>query len=339
MRIPEPEIVSPDSVPSLKWGIIGPGAIANAFVKTCIENTNQIFSAVASRTLGRAEEFARKYSIDKTYSSYEQLVEDKNLDAIYISSWQGDHFEHAMLALRAGKHVLVEKPITYSPQQAQEIFDFASKQGLLVMEAMWTRYLPQSTIIRKLLSEGELGRPELFSASFCVDNRQISRLWQKGGGGIIYDMGIYPIAMAQQFMGNPTKITASGKVNDDGLDEETFAVLDYEFGGRAQITSSGISTLPTTASCSFERAVVVIDEPFFLPSGLKLRDKDLYFKQVSWRDESSIQGHDGLCYQATWFAKYVSEGRVESPVHTSQDTVANISVAHQISALVGAKPY
>lgn len=339
MRIPEAETLDPDSVPSLRWGIIGPGVIANAFLKTCLENTNQKFVSVSSRTAGKAVEFAKKFSIDKTPPNYQELVQDKDIDAVYISSWQGDHFEHAMLALSAGKHVLIEKPITYSPSQAEEIFSLARRNGLLAMEAMWTRYLPQSSIIRKLLAEGELGKPELFSASFCADNRQISRLWQKGGGGIVYDMGIYPIAMAQQFMGNPINITASGKVNADGLDEETYAVLEYEGGGRSQIISSGIATLPTTAGCSFEKAVVVIDEPFFVPSGLQLRDKELYFKAQSWRDESSIQGHEGLCYQASWFAKYVAEGRVESPVHTASDTVANIAVAHRISEMVGAKPF
>jgi predicted dehydrogenase len=190
-----------------------------------------------------------------------------------------------------------------------------------------------------LLAEGELGKPELFAASFCVDNRQIPRLWQKGGGGIIYDMGIYPIAMAQQFMGNPIEISAVGQVNSEGLDLESHSVLEYEGGGRSQISSSGVATLPTIASCSFEKGVVVIDEPFLVPSGIKLRNKELYFKEQAWRDESSIQGHDGLCYQATCFAKYVAEGRVDSPVHSAEDTIANIRTADEISKQIGAVAY
>lgn len=180
--------------------------------------------------------------------------------------------------------------------------------------------------------------PTLLSANFCVDNSHSARLWTKGGGGIIYDMGIYPIAIAQQFMGNPIKITATGKVDSNDLDMEAFATLEYASGARAQIISSGVSTIPTTASCAFENGLVVIDEPFFVPSGIKIRDKNLYFKEHSWRDESSIQGHEGLCYQATYFAKYVSEGRVESPVHTAEDTVSNIEVAAEISSQIGARP-
>jgi predicted dehydrogenase len=339
MRLPEPEHIRIDSVPALNWGIIGPGKIATSFVDTTLKNTAQKFRAVASRSKERAEQFAHKFSIDSVYENYSQLVESSEINAVYIASWQVDHFEHAMLALNAGKHVLVEKPITYSPAEAQQIFELAKSKGLLAMEAMWTRYLPQSSIIRKLVADGELGAPRLLSANFCVDNSHSARLWTKGGGGIIYDMGIYPIAIAQQFMGNPIKITATGKVDENNLDMESFVTLEYASGARSQIVSSGVSTIPTTASCGFENGVVVVDEPFFVPSGIRLRDKNLYFKEQSWRDESSIQGHEGLCYQATHFAKYVSEGRVESPIHNAHDTVANIEVAAEISKQIGAKPY
>lgn len=337
MTLPLPVIIDPQSYPSLRWGIIGPGGIAEVFVGSSQKHTSQIFSAVASRTAGRAEDFAKKFSIPKVHQNYEDLVADPDLDAVYIASWQVEHFEHAMLALGAGKHVLVEKPITVLPEHAEQIFALAKEKGLLAMEAMWTRYLPQSTIIRQLLESGDLGTPELFAASFCADNRAISRLWQKGGGGIVYDMGIYNIAMAQQFMGNPVKITAIGSIDENKMDRESFALLEYANGARAHLTASGIATIPTSASCSFEKATLVIEEPFFVPSGLSLRDKELYFTEQTWQDTSAIQGHEALSYQATWFAKYVAEGRVESEVHTAQDTIANIRVAQEITAQLGAE--
>ncbi len=337
MSLPTPVIIDPKSVPALRWGIIGPGGIAEVFVDASQKHTNQVFSAVASRDISRAEEFAAKFNIPKVHNSYEDLVQDPSLDAIYIASWQVAHFEHAMLALNAGKHVLVEKPISVLPEHAEAIFALAKEKGLLAMEAMWTRYLPQSTIIRQLLDSGDLGTPELFAASFCVDNRAVSRLWQKGGGGIVYDMGIYNIAMAQQFMGNPTKITAIGSIDENKMDKESFALLEYANGSRAHLTFSGIATTKTEASCSFEKATLVVEEPFFVPSGLSLRDKELYFSEQVWKDETAVQGHEALSYQATWFAKYVSEGRVESEVHTAQDTIANIRVAHEITAQLGAE--
>jgi predicted dehydrogenase len=337
MQLPAPELIDLKSGPVLNWGIIGPGRIANAFVETTQKNTNQKFVAVASRDQTRAQEFARRFSIDLVFETYEQLVAAKEIDAVYIASWQVDHFEHAMLALNAGKHVLIEKPITYSASEATLIFDLAKLKGLMAMEAMWTRYLPQSSVIQKLLDADELGKPELLLASFCVDNSKVERLWSKGGGSVIFDMGIYPIAIAQQFLGNPIKISATGSLHESGLDQESFATLEYESGARAELISSGISTIPTTASCGFENGVVVIDEPFFVPSAIRLRDKALYFQEQVWRDASSIQGHHGLCYQAAHFARYVAEGRSESPRHSAADTIANIRTATEIARQLGAQ--
>lgn len=339
MNLPKPETLDPTSVRVLKWGVIGPGGIAEVFVGSVQKHTPQNIHAVASRTPGRANEFAEKFNIPKVHESYEALVADPEIEAIYIASHQGDHFEHAMLALRAGKHVLVEKPITYFPEQAKELLAFAKSKGLLAMEAMWTRYLPQSNIIRSLIAEGSLGEPELFVSAFGVDNKAVPRLWQKGGGGIVFDMGIYPIAMSQQILGNPTSIKASGLVRPDGMDEESYTVLNYESGARASLVMSGIASLPIAASCSFEKAIISFGEPFFVPSSITLKTKDFYPEETAWVDETGIAGHEGLSYQATWFAKYLSEGRVESEVHTHQEVIRGIEIAHEITSQIGAKPF
>lgn len=339
MKLPLPRTIDPNSVPSLRWGVIGPGAIAKTFIGAVQAHTNQQIHAVASRTPGRASEVGKEFGIPLVLESYEQLVAHPEVDVVYIASHMSDHFEHAMLAISAGKHVLVEKPITYLPAEARDLLTAARANGVLAMEAMWTRYLPQSDIISQLLASGDLGKPELLAAAFCVDNREIPRLWQKGGGGIVFDMGIYPIAIAQQFMGNPIKITASGKVRPDGMDEESFVVLEYAGGARSQLTISGISTLPIAASCSFEKGLVLIDEPFLAPSGIRLRDKEFYFTEQAWRDESKVKGHDGLSYQATALASFISQGLLESPLHSHADTVANIEVAFEITRQLGAKPF
>lgn len=303
------------------------------------KHTRQRIHAVASRTQGLAESISAEFAIPLTLGSYEELVSHPEVDAVYIASHMKDHYEHAMQALKANKHVLIEKPITYLPAEAKEILAFAKSKGLLAMEAMWTRYLPQSYLIRELLATGELGQPELLSATFATDNRAIPRLWQKGGGGIAFDMGIYPIAIAQQFLGNPTSISARGTVTETGMDAESHVILEYASGARAILVMSGIASLPITASCSFEKGLVLIDEPFLAPSGVRVRDKEFYFSEASIRDTSPVQGHDGLSYQATEFARYVSEGRTESPVHTHADTVANIEVAFEITTQLGASPF
>lgn len=330
MRLPEPVILDPQSVPHLRWGVMGPGAIAETWVGSVQKHTSQQVIAVASRTPGRAEEFAKQFGLEQVCATYDELVSRDDIDALYIASYPSDHFEHAMMALRAGKHVLVEKPLTLRSDHAAQLLSFARDHGLLAMEAMWTRYLPQSTILRSLMDSGELGQPELFATQFCTDNRGVERLWTPGGGGILFDMGIYAVAMAQQILGNPSTISSSGTVRPDGIEEEMSVSLGYDSGARAHLLISGIASLPQVASCSFENAQVTLHAPFLVPSAITVGTKDFYPEETTWTDKTGIVGHEGLAYQATWFADYVGQGLLESPVHSHADTVATLSVMEEI---------
>lgn len=330
MHLPKPQIIDPSSVPSLRWGVIGPGAVAKSWVATVLENTEQSVCAVASTTPGRAQEFADKFSLEHVSASNEELVSREDLDAVDIASCPSDHFEHAMLGLRAGKHVLIEKPLTLRSGHAIEPLAFARSQGLLAMEAMWRRYLPQSTILRQLLDSGELGKPELFSAQFCADNRAATRLWTPGGGGILFNMGIYVVAMAQQILGNPSTITSSGSFRPDGIEEEVSASFGYDSGARAHLLMSGIAILPQVGSCCFENAQVTLHAPFLMPSAITAGTKDFYPNETIWTDTTGIVGHEGLAYQATWFADYVGANLLESPVHSHEDTIATLKVIEEI---------
>jgi len=309
---------------------MGPGAIAETWVGSVQKHTSQQVIAVASRTPGRAEDFAKQFGLEQVCATYDELVRRDDLDALYIASYPSDHFEHAMMALRAGKHVLVEKPLTLRSDHAAQLLSFARDHGLLAMEAMWTRYLPQSTILRSLMDSGELGQPELFVAQFCTDNRGVERLWTPGGGGILFDMGIYAVAMAQQILGNPSTISSSGTVRPDGIEEEMSVSLGYDSGARAHLLISGIASLPQVASCSFENAQVTLHAPFLVPSAITVGTKDFYPEETTWTDKTGIVGHEGLAYQATWFADYVGQGLLESPVHSHADTVATLSVMEEI---------
>lgn len=337
MSIPAPHIIDPNSVPSLRWGVLAPGSIAEAWVGSVIEHTSQQIVAVASRTLGRAAEFAEKFAIENVYQTYEQLLADESIDAVYVASRAGDHFSHGMQVLEAGKHLLVEKPITYIASEAEALLAFARSKGLLAMEAMWTRYLPQASVIDQLVPA--LGAPELLVATFATDNRSVERLWQKGGGGVVHDMGIYPIAIAQQLFGDPTTIKATGQVSDQLIDSEAVVRLGYSSGARATLIMSMQASLPQTVSASFEQGVLNIHAPFLAPSGITLTDKDFYASGQTWMDESNVRGHEGLSYQATAFASYVAAGMLESAVHSHAQVVANIRVAEEIVRQLGAQPF
>ena len=337
MSIPAPSTIDTKSFPALRWGVLAPGSIAGAWVGSVLKHTNQQIVAVASRTPGRADEFAEQFSIAKVYKTYAELLADETIDAVYVASRAGDHFEHGMQVLEAGKHLLVEKPITYIATEAEQLLAYARSRGLLAMEAMWTRYLPQASVIDQLVPT--LGAPELMVASFATDNRAIERLWQKGGGGVVHDMGIYPIAIAQQLFGDPTTIEATGQISDELIDSEAIVRLGYDNGARATLIMSMQASLPQTVSASFAKGVLNIHAPFLAPSGVTVTDKDFYATGETWLDKSQVRGHEGLSYQATAFASYVAKGMLESPVHTHAQVVANIRVAEEIVRQLGAQPF
>jgi predicted dehydrogenase len=337
MSIPAPQVIAPSSVPSLRWGVLAPGSIAGAWVSSVQKHTTQQVVAVASRTPGRAGEFAKAHSIAKVYQTYEELLADETIDAVYVASRAGDHFAHGMQVLDAGKHLLVEKPITYLVSEAEQLLAHARSKGLFAMEAMWTRYLPQASVIDQLVLT--MGTPELLVATFATDNRAIERLWQKGGGGVVHDMGIYPIAIAQQLFGDPVAIEATGKISNLLIDSEAVVKLSYASGATATLIMSMQASLPQTVNASFELGVLNIHAPFLAPSGITLTDKDFYATGETWLDESEVRGHEGLSYQATAFASYVAAGMLESPVHTHAQVVENIRVAEEIVRQLGAQPF
>lgn len=339
MNLPAPRLIEPSSVPSLRWGVIGPGSIAEAFASTVLANTNQRIIAVASLTPGKAETFAAKYSIPTHLSTYHELVARDDVDAVYIAIQPNDHFKAAMQALDSGKPLLVEKPFTKSIVEAQSIFVHAREVGLLVMEAMWTRYLPQVDVARQLLESGAIGEPKLILSDFCQDNRSMARMWRKGHGSPLWDMGIYPIALCQMILGEPLTIEARGIVLDDGMDAETTAYMTYANGARATFTVSGLVDAPLHAVISGEDGVIEFGEPYIFPTGVGLAGKGIDAPMQWWTDESGIRRHGGLAYQVTAFADYLGRGLLESPLQSHDDSLACLRVATEITRCLGADPY
>lgn len=335
--IPTPEIIDPGSVPQLRWGILGAGDIAEVFADTVAKNSTQKIVAVASKTLGKGEAFASRFQIPKNYTSYEELVADSEVDAVYVATLPHTHKADAMLAINAGKHVLIEKPSALLAKDAEAIYAAAKAAGVFAMEAMWSRYLPQASIIRQLVSTGAIGEVEVLQADFGQDNRTIERLWIPGKSSIMQDMGIYPISFAQMLLGDPVKITATGTLHNGTSEAFASAVLEFDSGARAVINVSGKAHLPTTASVSGTLGVIVVDGPFFVPRGMELRPALFDSKGPRWEHAGPIQGHAGLCYQVNYFAKYVSEGLLESPIQTHRDTVSVIRIGEEIRRQLGLK--
>ena len=335
VALPEPRLVDPARVPSLRWGILGPGWIADQFASTVRANTNQRIVAVASRTPGRAQAFASAHAIPLALASYEELVAREDIDAVYVANQPTGHRDAAMLAINAGKHVLIEKPLTQVVAEAEAIFALARERGVLAMEAMWSRYLPQFDVARQLLEAGAIGEPRLVLADFCQDNRTMARMWRPGDGSPLWDMGIYPIALCQMVLGEPTAIESRGVMTPGGMDADSTTCLAYENGGRATFTVSGVVDAPHHALIAGEEGVIEFGQPFVLPSSIGLAGKGFNAPMEYWYDESGIRGHAGLAYQVTAFVDYVGRHLLESPLQTHEDSLACLRVATAIANQLG----
>ena len=315
---------------------MGAAGIAESFVEGVQKHTGQKIVAVASRTPGKAAGFASRFGLE-SHDNYEDMLARDDIDVVYIPTLPSQHKDHALLAIAAGKHVLIEKPLTLVPSEAAEIFAAAKAQGVLAMEAMWTRYLPQYEVIRQLVASDVLGEIELVNVSMCQANLDQARLWKKGHGDPFTDMGIYPVSFCQTFLGNPTQITAQGKLNQDGIDEEVSVQLQYANGARAYILVSGRAAIPGIGQIAGTKAKLDVGPEFFVPSRLELRDVDFNSKPTTWVDESVVQGHLGLGYQATALASFLDQGLLESPHESHAESLANLEVCAEVIRLIGAQ--
>lgn len=223
----------------IRWGIAGPGWISSQFAKDLAYAQGAELAAVAGRNLEKAEKFAREHGAPKAYGSLEQLAQDPDVDIVYIGTLHPVHKENMLTFLRAGKAVLCEKPFTMNAAEAEEAVACANENGVFLMEAMWTRYLPAIRKVREWLSEGKIGEVRLVKAEFGFDAgwQPEGRLLNKAlGGGTLLDAGIYPVSFASMIYGaQPDKIMSTVRIGETGVDEQFSLLFEYEGGRTASL--------------------------------------------------------------------------------------------------------
>ncbi|MDF7823266.1 Gfo/Idh/MocA family oxidoreductase [Pontiellaceae bacterium B12227] len=238
----------------IQWGIIGCGGIAHVFATSLQALEEGELLACASRTPGKAQEFSDKHDIERTYSDYESLVADPDIDAVYIATTHNFHYENAKLCLENGKHVLCEKSFTVNTVQARELIELAKTKKLFLMEAVWTRFLPAIVKLQEALQEGVIGDIKTVTASFCLgrefpDEHRLKNI--NLAGGALLDLGIYPISLADIVFGKrPDRIQSSVVKANTGVDESSFYLFDYDDGSRATLFSSLTNNMPNEAIIS-----------------------------------------------------------------------------------------
>ena len=215
----------------INWGIIGLGNIANQFAAdlVLIEDANLV--AVASRSIEKARDFANQYNCSKAYDSYEALFSDDEVDIVYIATPHDSHAELSIRALENGKHVLCEKPMALSYNDAVRMIETSKKYNKFFMEAFWTRFIPSVKEVLEKVNQGIIGDVNYVKAdfNFYADEAAGGRLFDKNlGGGALYDIGVYPLFLSYLLLGIPKEIMAKSIYSKNAIDLQTSMILDYE---------------------------------------------------------------------------------------------------------------
>ena len=321
---------------TLRWGILAPGRIAHDWATTVHANTDQRVVAVASRSAERAAAFAATHGVERSYGQYEALVGDPEVDIVYIAAPHSEHRVLAELAIAAGKHVLIEKPMATNAEDAAAIVAAARAAGVFAMEAMWSRFLPQTTVLRRLLDDGVLGAPRQVSADFVsrFPFDPTSRAFDPAlGGGSLLDLGVYSIWFCGLVLGlDPENVRTSGSLAVTGVDEQAVVTLDYA-GATAVASSSMVAHTPIVAAIGGEKAVLSFDSPFCGVGGFSIRADE---ERLVWRDPAPLLWRDGLCYQAPAVAAHIAAGLTEAPEHPLDRSVEQLRVIDEARRQLGA---
>ena len=318
---------------ALRWGYMGTGRIAEIVAKDFALSGLKI-QAVGSRNLSSAQEFASRHNIPDIHGSYEDLVKNSNVDIVYISTLNHVHCDNALLAINAGKHVLLEKPFTMNASEARAIQTAAKAQGVFVMEAMWTRFLPVMDAIFSIIHKGLIGTPHTVMGdhSQYLPPEVSARLWNKSqGGGALLDLGIYPISFATRVLGMPDVVKAVGRLKD-GVDEATSLVFGYNNGSTAALTTCCTVAGPVTATVLGTKGRIEIDKTFYAQTSFTVYNNQ---NEILERfDEAGVPG-TGRQMQAIEAERCVEAGLIESPTLTVADSVAMMEIMDEARKQIG----
>lgn len=304
----------------LRWGILGTGGIAHTFATDLRLTDSGVVAAVGSRSQEGADRFADEFGIEARHPSYESLVADPTVDVIYVATPHPSHRQNAILALRAGKPVLVEKPFAMNATEAAEIVAVAREENLFAMEAMWTRFLPHVVQIREWLAAGALGDLVTVTADhgqWFAEDPKFRLFAPELGGGALLDLGIYPVSFASMILGPPDRIAAVIDPAFTGVDAQTSMVFGYESGAQAVLTCTLRAKSPTRAAIVGTEARIEIDGDFYAPASITLLPRD----GEPTRIESTHEGR-GLRHQADEVARRLATGDLESPLMPLDESVA-----------------
>ena len=317
-----------------RWGILGPGGIAKKFATGLGALDDAQVVAVGSRSQERADAFADAFDVPRRYASYEALARDPAVDAIYVATPHPFHKEHSILCLEAGKPVLCEKPFAINQRETRDVIEVARREGVFLMEAMWTRFLPITRQVKAWVTAGAIGEVRMLYADFGFRAKvnPKGRLFDLalGGGGLL-DVGIYPISYASLiFDAQPTTISSQAHIGATGVDEQAAMVFGYADGQLALI-SCGIRI-----KTPHEAKILGTDGMISIAQFWDGRTATL---SAGGKEEVVTLECAGNGYEceAAEVARCVRAGKLESDLMPHSDTLANMQTLDAVRAQWGLK--
>ena len=333
LELPRTRVPDPVDAPTLRWGILGPGWIAERFVESLQRNTAQEVTAVASRGLTRAQAFADNWGIGRAHGSYDALLASEDVDVVYVATPHTAHFDCAIAALDHGKHVVVEKPLALNAAQGRAIQERTAALGLFCMEAMWTSFLPKFDVIDQILEAGLLGTIRTVLADHGERFETDHRIYDPAlAGGPLLDLGTYPVSLAYRVLGVPTAVAALGEPANDMVNGQISAVLSWAGIAQASLNTTILADTPNTASICGDKGMIVLDSTFYRPGAFTVRLGD----GRSARYDDPVDGYvGGLAFEAAEAARRITAGDIESPVHPLDAAIATLDILDEIRRQVG----
>jgi len=318
----------------IRWGILGAGGIADTVSHDINLTTGNVVSAVAARDAGRAAELAARRGAARSYGDYHSLVDDAEVDVVYISTTHPHHKAHALMAIDAGKAVLIEKPVCLNAPDARDVFAAATRAGVFAMEAMWTRVNPLIRKAQQLIADGAIGEVRGVRNEFGLGLGfdPTHRLYDLGnGGGALLDLGVYPVTFAYLFLGPPDEVHTVGTLSATGSDETVAMQWMYAGHPAAQLWTSAPIHAPNEAAIYGTRGWISFLPEAFRPTGLILHN-----------DAGETRVEDPLAGQGRGYGPEIEEverclraGLAESPLIPHSDTVAILEILDAARAIVG----
>lgn len=317
---------------TINWGIIGLGNIAHKFATDLLTIEDAKIYAVASRNQEKANEFASKYNATKAYSSYEALAKDPHIDAVYIATPHTLHKENTILCLDHGIAVLCEKPFAMDSDEVNEMIAKAKDKNVLLMEALWTYFLPHYRYVLKALEDRFYGDVLKLEADFgfyrAFDNS--SRLFNKSlGGGSLLDIGIYPIFASLSALGIPKHIKANATYFENGADSSCDMVFEYEKNVKAILKSTLIEDTPTEAIFYCKKGIIKINHQFHNPSTISLIPNEGEAETIDFNNKTI-----GYNYEAIHFNELLRQGKTESNVMSFEFSQSLIKTLDDVRNLI-----